>query len=271
MAKDSYQKRLERHLVEYKQRRLGVRENGEFVHNGQTYSKAHILPRELQWLNIPEPFRREVREYVTEHRIKLHKYFHHLNSSQALALALFGPYVMRAPAVLARALGTSEIVSPEFERIPDRDEGTNVDVSWSSRAVEVFCEVKLSEREFGPAGADERHKHKLATRYGPVLRDQVDAGLLEEPAFFKNYQILRNLWLAGRAGHERDRVIFLMPKANAGLSDQLGSVLEQVGRPLRGRVSVVYVESLLEQLAAETKADRLGWYARMLQEKYVLE
>ena len=74
-----------------------------------------------------------------------------------------------------------------------------------------------------------------------------------------------------RAGHERDRVIFLLPKANAGLTDQLGSVLEQVGRPLRGRVSVVYVESLLEQLAAETKADRLGWYARMLQEKYVLE
>ena len=48
-------------------------------------------------------------------------------------------------------------------------------------------------------------------------------------------------------------------------------MLEQVGRPLRGRVSVVYVESLLEKLAAETKADRLGWYARMLQEKYVLE
>ena len=94
MAKDSYQKRLERHLVDYKQRRLGVRENGEFVHNGQTYSKGHVLPRELQWLNIPEPFRREVREYVTEHRIKLHKYFHHLNSSQALALALFGPYVI---------------------------------------------------------------------------------------------------------------------------------------------------------------------------------
>ena len=104
MAKDSYQKRLERHLVEYKQHRLGVRENGEFVHNGRSYSKAHILPRELQWLNIPEPFRREVREYVTEHRIKFYKYFHHLNSSQALALALFGPYVMRAPAVLARAL-----------------------------------------------------------------------------------------------------------------------------------------------------------------------
>ena len=53
-----------------------------------------------------------------------------------------------------------------------------MDVSWLSRTVEVFCEVKLSEREFGPAEADERHKHKLATRYGPVLRDQVDAGLL---------------------------------------------------------------------------------------------
>lgn len=36
-------------------------------------------------------------------------------------------------------------------------------------------------------------------------------------------------------------------------------------------VRVVSVEALLEELAAEAKSDRLGWYARTLHEKYVLE
>lgn len=34
MARDDYQKRPERHLAEYKEQRLGVREKGTFVHRG---------------------------------------------------------------------------------------------------------------------------------------------------------------------------------------------------------------------------------------------
>lgn len=271
MAKDDYQKTLERHLADYKERRLGVREKGTFGHRGVERQYRHILPKPLQWLNVPEPFRREVHEYVAEHRhIKLHKYFHHLNSSQAFALALFVPYLTKAPAALVRAIGFTSPKEWGLERVPDEKEGTNVDV-WarSSDGAETYCEVKLSEREFGPAVDDMRHRSKLDSIYGPVLSGQIDDVLLEPKAFFANYQILRNLWLAARAGHERDRAVFLFPKANAGIGDQLDAVLAQVAAPLCQRVAVVHVEPLLESLAADTTPAGLGWYARLLQEKYV--
>lgn len=271
MAKDNYQKALERHLADYKEQRLGVREKGTFIHRGVERQYRHILPRSLQWLNIPEPFRMEVQAFVVEHRhIKLHKYFHHLNSSQALALAVFVPYLTQAPGALMRAMMC--LPAPQewdLECVPDSSEGTNVDVWWRSAGAETYCEVKLSEREFGPAPDDARHRRKLESIYGPVLRRQVDDALLEPKAFFANYQILRNLWLAARPGQERDRVVFLFPKANTGVAAQLDAVLRKVNPGLRSRVAVVHVEPLLEKLAADRSDGGLGWYARLLQEKYV--
>jgi len=270
MTRETYQKRLERHLAEYKKHRLGVAAKGEFTYKGVAREYGHILPRELKLLNVPEPFRREIGAYLASHKdIKPHKYFHHLNSSQAFSFALFYPYLTRAPDALAKALGVSGIEESGFEQVPVPKEGTNVDVWWTLGGAETYCEVKLSEREFGPAQADARHREKLKLTYGPVLRGQIDDRLLEEPVFFKHYQILRNLWLAARKGREKDQVLFLMPEANDGLTEQLDSVLEQIGKPLRARVRLVYVEPLLERLAAQKGPDSLGWYARILQEKYV--
>ena len=246
-----------------------MREKGTFVHRGVERQYRHILPASLKWLNIPEPFRKEVQEYLAGHRhIKPHKYFHHLNSSQAFALALFVPYLTQAPEALMGALRFPPPREWDLERVPDESEGTNVDVWWQSAGAETYCEVKLSEREFGPATDDARHRRKLEAIYGPVLRKQVDDALLEPKAFFANYQILRNLWLAARPGHERDRVVFLLPEANVRLAAQLEAALGQVRRPLRSRASVVHVEPLLERLRKDATSG-LAWYAWWLQQKYV--
>jgi len=267
----TYQKRLETHLADYKVHRLGIEEEGTFVFRGKARNCGHILPKRLAWLNIPEAFRKEVMEYVGRSaHIERHKYFHHLNSSQALAFALFYPYWLRAPRALARALGISDFEAVEFEWVPERDEGTNVDVWWTSKGgVSTYCEVKLSEREFGGASDDARHHRKLERTYAPILTGVVAKSLLEPKAFFANYQILRNLWLASRGGHEKDRVVFLMPAANRGPEQQLKAVLSKVSDSLRSRVQIVHLESLLATLAADRSDEGLGWYARMLQEKYV--
>ena len=272
MGKDSYQKRVVRHLGEYKEQRLGVREKGTFTHRGTEREYRHILPRALRWLNIPEPFRMEVRQHIeASDHIKLHKNFDHLNSSQAFALALFVPYLLRAPDVMGKALGVHGFEQWDFEVVPNEDEGTNVDVWWSTRGQETYCEVKLSESEFGGATADKRHLDKLAHIYAPSLRGKVADELLEPKTFFANYQILRNVWLAARPGHEKDRVLFLFPEGNVAVGAQLNAALELVGPSVRPRVSVIHVESLLERLAAVRSVDGLGWYAEMLVEKYVLK
>jgi hypothetical protein len=270
MSHMTYQKRLEKHLTDYKVQRLGIRANGTFTYRGKTRAYGHILPRELKWLNVPEPYRREIREYVTKSNIRLHKFFHHLNSSQAYALAAFYPYLNGARHVLENALAVKPIERWKFEHVPDSVEGTNVDVWWrSANKTESYCEVKLSEGEFGPATNDARHLKKLEKIYRPILESHVDNRLLEPRAFFKNYQILRNLWLAARKGHEKDSVVFVLPRANTNPNEQLTNVLSQVRNSLRTRVQIVHVEVLLERLAAKPAAGDMSWYAAVLAEKYL--
>lgn len=271
MTKVTYQKKLKKHLANYKIQRLGVRENGTFKHRGKTYTRRHILPLALRWLNVPEPFRREIHEYVLKLRIRPHRFFHHLNSSQAFAFAIFYPYLSGDKKALEDALGVEPIEHWKFEYVPDVVEGTNVDVWWrSANKAETFCEVKLSENEFGTAEDDSRHVHKLERIYRPVLREHVSSPLLDPPSFFKNYQILRNLWLAARRGHEKDQVLFLLPRANVEPNRQLTEVLSKVRLSLRARVQVMHVEDLLGRLASNAAVGGMDWYAAVLAEKYLI-
>lgn len=270
MRSRTYQRGLEAHLTAYKLTRLGVSEKGTYTFRGRSLEYGHILPKHLAWLNVPEPFRTEIRDYVTRKRIKLHKYFHHLNSSQAFAFALFVPYLTVAPQVLAAALVTRTIQEWDLERIVDSSEGTNVDAWWRSEdRSETYCEVKLSETAFGAADDDYRHRRKLTAIYGPGLRPYVQSGLLEPGPFLENYQILRNLWLACRKGHESDRVTFLLPRANAKPNAQLKLVLDSVHPSLRARVDVLHIEDVLADLTTESTDYDLRWYAKLLTEKYL--
>ena len=53
----------------------------------------HILPKEKKDLNIIEGIRNDFWPYLNKTDIKLHQYFHHLNSSQALCFNLFFPLI----------------------------------------------------------------------------------------------------------------------------------------------------------------------------------
>ena len=151
--------------------RLGIEEEGTFVFRGKARKYGHILPKPLAWLNIPEPFRKEVREFVErDDRITLHKYFHHLNSSQALAFALFYPYWVRSVRTLSCASVSGPPVSTwwDFERIPEPDEGTNVDglVDVEGRN-EHLSRSEASERERRGVGTS---VIRIAARtYAPIL------------------------------------------------------------------------------------------------------
>jgi hypothetical protein len=89
---------------------------------------------------------------------------------------------------LSRALGFDEpILGWNFEHIPNAIEGTNADVMWGiSPQACVFCEVKLSEAEFGSTKTDDRHRKKLLTIYRPRLESLIANKFLEEKIFFKN-------------------------------------------------------------------------------------
>lgn len=271
-----YQRALEAHLANYKRRRLGVRRSGEFKGKKSVVYRPHILPRELYLLNILEPFRSEFRLFLEKNRsvVKLHKYFHHLNSSQALAFNLFLPFFWEGTAAtkqLLTALGVPGQVGDWcFEYVPDEKERTNVDVAWRAREEGwTFCEVKLSERGFGSAEPDARHEQKLRRVYLPRLQGLVEDRLLEVDAFVARYQLLRNLSLLTQP--HTGKLVFVLPKENEGPRAELDEVLGAVATSIRQRVRVSYLEDVLARLEADSKiGSRLREHARQLAEKYVV-
>ncbi len=270
----SYRTRLVEHLTSYREKRLGIANPGVFRYRDRDVQRGHVLPLSDRWRNLLPSGESSIRTYLDQHpTIKLHRYFHHLTSSQALALNLFVPFLEGGPdssRALIRAFGqTGQIVEWTLEAVPDADEGTNLDAWWRlGSGLETFCEVKLCEGEFGKCGADEKHRGKLRSIYEPRLKNFVSNELLSEERFFANYQILRNLW--HMVGSRNAELIFLMPKANVRLWKQLDAVLTSVDQSVRGKVRAVSIEELLLDLAADpTCPPQFVDYAQQLQDRYV--
>ena len=110
MADHEYIKRLQRHLADYKSNVLLVQESGHWGAPPRPY--PHILPVERRELNIVAPFREAFWRAQRQRAWKLHKYFHHLSSSQALAfnvLFLLYPDVPSEMLPTRRLLGLPEM------------------------------------------------------------------------------------------------------------------------------------------------------------------
>lgn len=90
----TYRDRVILHLSMYRKSTLNVEKPGLFRYRGTLYEKEHILPADdsFKRLNILEPYRDKF--YASKlSRISIHRYFHHLNSSQAMCINLFYPLI----------------------------------------------------------------------------------------------------------------------------------------------------------------------------------
>jgi hypothetical protein len=238
-----YQTRLNRHLMGYKAKRLSGLEDGTWAYRGEVRSYAHILPSNQFQLNILPRIRDRFWNWfpTVKPPITTHQFFHHLNSSQALAFNLFFPFVDEATRRLdsrllqALKLSTDLPYTGEFEKVLDRHENTNFDFYLQgSSEHRVFVEVKLSEREFGSCPNDERHRQKLNKYYRPLLTEHVDPEWIDHTTFFTHYQILRNLYYLAR--HPRSSLIFIFPKRNETLAEAEETIRRIVSRSLAPRV-----------------------------------
>jgi hypothetical protein len=267
----SYQDELKKHLADYKRRHLGISELGVFLYRGREVPEEHILPLSDCSRNLLE----EASDFFTAYpNIKRHQYFHHLNSSHAFAFNLFFPYFSGGPepaSALLRALGCQGVfASWEPEAIPDADEGSNIDMLWTTEdGAQTFCEVKLSEADFGSAPDDARHRDKLENIYGPVLAAHLESRRLEREVFFDAYQFNRNVWHMVRS--DRSRLIFLLPRSNAVLWSLLQELLLGVVHRRRNRISIVGIEDVIAKLSSDDRCPRgLLQYANKLKQKYLI-
>ena len=251
-----YIERLRRHLADYRERELGV-PAGVWGIPAREY--GHILPPQHKKLNIVEPLRGNFWRAHAVHRWRLHRYFHHLTSSQAFAFNLFFPLYPNLPPSFVETrrlldIGGSDPVAVDFEVELSVGDGTNIDVLLTDHEDRrTVIEVKLTEAAFGRARRDCHHLDKLAKTYTPLLRGRVADSVLEPAAFFRDYQLYRNLAQL-RRGLD-DRVVLLLPKARGRLwrfasewcrRQELGT--------FSGLISVVAVEDLIVAMQADARS-----------------
>ncbi len=247
MRDAEYVDRLQRHLTGYRERELGTPAG---VWGDPPREYGHILPRHQRGLNIVEPLRAEFWRVQVARPWKLHRFFHHLTSSQALAFNLFFPLYPELPSSFAMTrrllgipLGGPAALDFEVE-LPGGD-GTNIDVMITDAADRrTVIEVKLTEAAFGRASHDDRHLEKLAAKYAPLLRGRLLDSVLDPRPFFRDYQLYRNLAQL-RPGAD-DRVLLLLPRARSRLWQFASNWCErpELGT-FRGTISLVAIEDLL--------------------------
>jgi Restriction Endonuclease associating with ARP len=271
----SYQDDLKSHLAEYKRLHLGIIEPGVFRYRGRNLLYHHILPLAKASANLLSEAQSTASAFLAVDPRKRHRYFHHLNSSQAFAFSLFFPYFSGGPvaaSVLLRALGQKGALAkwePEAVLVPDEE--TNIDVCWeTSDGLATFCEVKLSEADFGKAVDDARHRAKLRDIYSKALGSHLQRSRLEPSVFFNAYQFNRNLWHMVRT--DRSRLIFLLPRSNTRLWRLLQGLLVGVVPITQERISVIAIEDVIANLLADDECPEwLRKYPSKLNQKYIIK
>lgn len=279
----NYRERLRAHLVKYKFRVLGVRANAAWKgpRTGVLAEQPHLLPAEHLRLNILAPYRErfwaEFEAGRAERRsLELHRDFAHLNSSQAMCFNLFYPLVVDrgwAGAFVQQVLGLKDAAprTLAFEYVEDPQENTHFGFfAQLDSGAKLYFETRLAELGFGTAELGARHREKLASVYAPRLAPLVDAKWLEPEAFYRRYQLMRNLCYLDRPAN----LLFLVvPKASESLQQALQVLPEITAGALNGRVRVLYLEDLMERLKTLLRGrdELLKAHYREFRDKYLLE
>lgn len=262
------------HLSNFRRSILGIVEEGVFLHRGIAHRKGHILPEGCERQNLLPPYGDLF--FESEHAAtKLHQYFHHLNSSQALCINLFYPLLREdALPLLIRSLGSdmSPPIQGIFEstsRIESAERRTSFDFHLQSEeGRDLFVEVKYTEDGFGGAKVDAQHLEKFRGTYAPLLEDSVYlAKDCNDPEFFlKHYQVLRNLVHITPFSE----VVFLFPRANTKVADQAAQAREtfllECGRE---KMRIVFLEDFVTELVSACRGTSLEGYFESFRSKYL--
>jgi hypothetical protein len=262
------------HLAQYKADVLGVREDGLPRYRSQDTPKSLILPIAHREANILERYRAQFwsSNYA---KIRLHRSFHHLNSSQALCINLFYPLIAEhALGFFLQFLGIAPDVELEafFEIESDIElaaRRTAFDFSIQLAAKgNIFVEVKYTEDGFGRTKKDDAHRAKFQKTYLPLIENSpfFAPECKKEEFFLNHYQILRNLVHIS----DTDRVVLLFPPANTVVAEEAvyarDRLLTDAGRI---RLSLVSLDEIVSFLEHQFVGGPLDGYYQVFRSKYL--
>lgn len=194
--------------------------------------------------------------------IKLHPDAHHMNSSQIMCYNFFRPLLSEydknekeyKPSdalvdLVGKIIDTpleNKNSSCKFEYIQPNTDTTNFDFYLKCGDVEVFFEIKYTEKEFAKKKVTPDSELQYEKVYKPMIskaehifKDKT----ISSSDFLKNFQLLRN---AIRSIDNNKYVVFICPRAHDNLVNQYNKFKEQFLSPKgKEHVKLVTWESLL--------------------------
>lgn len=234
----AFAKEVKEHLGRYKQVKFGNIGDGKYNYRGREILMEHILPESMADKNIIEPYDSDMNSSGYLKSIKRHKYFHHLNSSQAMCINFFYPLIKEKQLdCILRALhiqGYVDYSTAKFEKESEVESGKDRRTSFdfyfeTNEKIRVLFEIKYTENDFGKAENNDKHKDKFARTYAPVLNNsEAIAEAFKNPEiFFDNYQIMRNLIHINKDSY----VIFIYPQRNRVIANAVQDIKKDMLKP----------------------------------------
>ena len=235
---------------------------GKWQNKGR--NRPHILCEDYKHKNLignyGEKFWQEEKD-----KIKLHRYFHHLNSSQAMCINFFYPLIQKKKLdVILQKLGLdSEEVSYDsvgFEKESEKDDKkaisknipelkqkqvipTSFDFYLETKSgKKLYFEIKYTESEFGGAQKEkdskeyeQKYKLKYERIYKKAANGKIASTFNNKDFFLDNYQIMRNLIHVSNDSF----VVFVIPKGNVKVYEKAKKAKDYVDEKYKKNVMVL--------------------------------
>lgn len=234
-------------LALYKKDSLKVFEDGDYKHKGLVLKKDYILP--MDELNKNIMIDKNSYKFATKSliilsknfnglpiKIRLHRYWYHLNSSQILTLNYFYGFLNNIEK-LNQLLKFFEICETAIDATLEYriNEKSEIDVAIKlENGKFVYIEIKYSEHYFGTA----TYKN---TDYASRKENHYSLVNISLKNFKKHYQFVRNIVL----GVEGNYSVFLVPKFNKSIINNYYRSIDTVSNADKFNTRLKYWEDLL--------------------------
>jgi hypothetical protein len=214
----TYQQEIKNWLSEHKTTHYKDLEDGIWKRNKRPY--PHILPIDNWFDNLLPEYKTELKNYIVDKKIKRHRDFHHLNSSQAMCLNFFYPLIIEKKLDLVLlALGIKDDYIKYDSLCFEKDSEIELAMGYrptsfdfyfkTNNEKDIYFEIKYTEQKFGKAKSDNEHFKK----YDLVYKKHCTVITAEHDnckSFLNYYQLMRNIVHVS----EKSYVIFLYPENN---------------------------------------------------------
>ena len=232
------QKRIKEHLAYYKLNVLEIYEKGIWKQNGQHYD--HILPAHLYLKNL---INKSYYEKLCEiaNKIKLHRDFHHLNSSQALTVNLFGPMqaVKDFSILQNNGIEISNYIDSKFEY--EEPDGTAFDFYIKNQMQNIYFEVKYTEKTIATESKSKNDESQWSQYYETPMTSILKNSTNVKRLFFSQYQLWRNIV---RIYNNNDIVVFVFPTVRNDLEAEVVSAIDKVKTEYADRIKIIHIDAI---------------------------